>query len=151
MKTVKNICQCIVVAGLALAAVGFVSVPISAQAQQKGAEKLMQLPKINTVEALQSLEPGDTIVMSCPKCKDTYATVVEKSFKGVKGDEQKTVTVHLCSACETKLVTKGHGRSAETVVVHTCKACGSKDVSCCAMKKGAGPTKGMEGNENPKH
>jgi len=87
---------------------------------------------------------GDTIVMSCPKCRDTYATVVEKSFKGANQNELKNVTIHLCPSCDTRLVTKGHGRQAKDVLVHTCKACGSKDVFCCVMKKGHQPTQGME-------
>jgi hypothetical protein len=132
MKTVKNICQCIVVASLALAVGGLISAPASAQAQQKGAEKLLQ---VKTVQDLQSIDAGDKIVMSCPKCKDTYVTVVEKSFKGANQNELKTMKVHLCSACETKWLTKGHGKTATQVMVHTCKACGSTDVSCCVMKK----------------
>ena len=70
----------------------------------------------------------------------------EKSFKGVSGDELKKMNIHLCSACDTKIVTKGQGKSAKDVVVHTCKACGSEEVSCCVMKKGAGATPGMEKN-----
>ena len=123
-----------------------VSSPTATLAQTKGdgASKLIQLTAIKTVDDLQKVEAGDTIVMSCPKCKDTYATVVEKSFKGVTANELKTRPIHLCSACETKIVSKGHGKSAKDVVVHTCKTCGSKDVSCCVMKKGSGPTPGME-------
>jgi hypothetical protein len=145
MKITNQMCKSAVRFGLAVAIVSLLSAPLVSSAQaQKGAEKLMQLQKVNTVEALQSVEAGDTIVMSCPKCKDTYATVVEKSFKGAVPAQLKTVAIHLCPACETKLVTKGYGKSAKDVLVHTCKACGSKDVSCCVMKKGAGPTPGME-------
>jgi hypothetical protein len=129
---------------VALTALVWLPLQVSAQTKGEGASKLIQLKPIQTVEALQSVEAGDTIVMSCPKCKDTYATVVEKSFKGVNQDELKKTTIHLCSACDTKIVTKGQGKSARDVVVHTCKACGSEDVSCCVMKKGAGATRGME-------
>ena len=104
----------------------------------------MALPQVNTLEALQSVDAGDTIVMSCPKCKDTYTMVVEKSFKGANGDELKNVTIHLCPACDTKIVTKGHGKSAQETLVHTCKACGSKNVSCCVMKKCASPAPAPE-------
>jgi len=128
----------------ALAIAGLIALPPFGFAQEKGAEKLMQLQKINTVEALQSVEAGDTIIMSCPKCKDTYATVVEKSFKGATPDQLKQVPIHLCPACDTKFVTKGQGKAAVNSLVHTCKTCGSKDVSCCVMKKGGGPTAGME-------
>jgi hypothetical protein len=110
-----------------------------------GAGKLIQLKRIQTGEDLQKVEAGDTIVMSCPKCKESYAQVTEQSFKAVTGDQLKTVKIHLCDGCETKIVTKGHGKMAKNVVVHTCKACGSKDVSCCVMKKGdTTPTPGME-------
>ena len=129
----------------ALAIAGLLALPTFTFAQeQKGAEKLMQLQKINTVKALQSVEAGDTIIMSCPKCKDTYATVVEKTFKAVKPEELKTMNIHLCAACDTKIVTTGQGKAAVDTVVHTCKTCGSEDVSCCVMKKGGGPTAGME-------
>ena len=131
-------------ASLALAVVGMMmSAPMTAQAQQKGAEKLMQMKPVKTVEDLQALDSGDTITMSCPKCKDTTITVVEKTFKAVKPEELKKMKVHLCDSCETKIVTKGHGKQARDVLVHTCKTCGSKDASCCVQKKGTGPTPGM--------
>jgi hypothetical protein len=129
-----------------LAGLVWLPAPSFAQTKGDGAGKLIQLKPIQTIEVLQSVEAGDTVVMSCPKCKDTYATVVEKSFKGANQDELKKTTIHLCSACDTKIVTKGQGKSAKDVVVHTCKACGSEDVSCCVMKKGAGATHGMEKN-----
>jgi hypothetical protein len=145
MKNINQMCKSAVRFGLAVAVVSLLSAPLVSSAQApKGAEKLMQLQKINTVEALQSIEAGDTIVMSCPKCKDTYVQVVEKSLKGANQDQLKTIPIHLCSACETKIVTEGQGKAAKNTLVHTCKTCGSKDVSCCVMKKGAGPTAGME-------
>ena len=145
MKTVNQLWKSVVRYGLAMAVGGLLCAPVGSLAQEaKGAEKLMQLKRINTVEALQSVEAGDTIVMSCPKCKESYATVVEKSFKGANQDALKTSSVHLCGGCETKVVTKGHGKTAEGTLVHACKACGSKAVSCCLMKKGGSPTPGME-------
>lgn len=129
---------------VALTALVWLPQQASAQTKGEGASKLIQLKPIKTVEALQKVEAGDTIVMSCPKCKESYAQVVEKSFKGSTGDQLKSVPIHLCDGCDTKIVTKGHGKAAKDVVVHTCKACGSKDVSCCVMKKGGGATSGME-------
>ena len=111
-----------------------------AQAQGKQATQLM---KVHTYEDLQNVEAGDTIVMTCPKCKTTYAQVVEKDFKTGTPDQLKNVTIHLCSSCDTKLVTKGTGKQAQNVLVHTCKTCGSEDASCCVMKKGSLPTSGM--------
>jgi hypothetical protein len=133
---------------LIVAVVGYVGYPAPASADdgtaKGGASRLIQLKPIKTVGDLQEINAGDTIVMSCPKCKESYAQVVEKSFKGSTGDQLKQVQIHLCDGCVTKIVTKGHGKAAKQVVVHTCKTCGSKDVNCCVMQKGAGPTPGME-------
>jgi hypothetical protein len=130
-------------AGLALAMAAVVGSTVTAQAQEKGAETLMRLQSIKTVQDLQSIDAGDTVVMSCPKCKDMTATVVEKTFKTTKPEELKTVTMHLCPSCDTKVVTEGHGKQAKDVLVHTCKTCGSKDVTCCVIKKGNAPSAGM--------
>jgi hypothetical protein len=139
MKVANTIYKTILITGLAVAALAWL--PSQAQAQEKQATQLM---KVQTYDDLQKLEVGDTIVMTCPKCKSTTAQVVEKSFKTGTPDELKNVTIHLCSSCDTKLVTKGTGKQAENVLVHTCKVCGSEDVMCCVMKKGSLPTTGME-------
>ena len=140
MKTAQAVYKSILITGLAVAALAWL--PASAPAQEmKGAEKLM---KIQTVKDVQKLEAGDTIVMSCPKCKETYTHVVVKSRHAVTADELKTTGTHLCPSCDTKLVTQGVGKEAKEVLVHTCKVCGSEDVMCCVMKKGSHATKGME-------
>jgi len=145
---ISQSCRYALALALLVAAVGFVGYPTSAPAAdgtaKGGAAGLIQLKPVKTVQDLQGIEAGDTVVMSCPKCKESYAQVVEKSFKGSTGDQLKTVQIHLCDGCATKIVTKGHGKSAKDMVVHTCKTCGSKDVNCCVMKKGAGPTPGMD-------
>ena len=124
----------------ALTIITLACLPSRALAQEKQATQLM---KVHTYEDLQKVDVGDTIVMTCPKCKETYAQVVEKSFKTGTPDELKNVTIHLCSHCDTRLVTKGTGKQAQNVLVHTCKTCGSENAMCCVMKKGAGPTPGM--------
>jgi predicted outer membrane protein len=109
-------------------------------AQEKGATKLM---KVQTVQNLQQVEAGDTIVMSCPKCKDTFATVVTKPLKGMQPDQIKAVVKHLCPTCTTSIQTIGAGKHATDKLVHTCNSCGSPDVSCCLMQKDGGKTTGM--------
>jgi hypothetical protein len=141
MKNTRQSCSYLTKAALTLAIVSLAWLPSRALAQEKLATKLMPL---HTYEDLQKVDAGDTIVMTCPKCKDTYTQVVEKSFKTGTPDELKNVTIHLCSSCETKIVTKGTGKQAKNVLVHTCKTCGSENVTCCVMKKGGGPTPGME-------
>jgi hypothetical protein len=140
MKNTRQFCSCLTNAVLTLAIVSLAWLPSQALAQEKQAQQLM---KVHTYEDLQKVDVGDTIVMTCPKCKTTYAQVVEKSFKTVTPDELKNVTIHLCSMCETKLVTKGTGKQAQNVLVHTCKTCGSENAMCCVMKKGGSPTPGM--------
>jgi hypothetical protein len=116
-------------------------IPSLSMAQEKGATRLMKLQK---VEDLQQVEAGDTILMSCPKCQDTYATVVTKSMKGMQPDQINTVVKHLCPTCSTSIKTEGTGKNAVNKLVHTCNSCGSDQVTCCLMKKDGGPTTGME-------
>ena len=141
MKNYNRFYKCLAGFAAALTIIALVCLPSRVLAQEKQATQLM---KLHTFEDLQKVAAGDTIVMTCPKCKTTYAQVVEKSFKTGTPDELKNETIHLCSSCETKLVTKGTGKQAKNVLVHTCKACGSEDAMCCVMKKGGGPTPGME-------
>jgi hypothetical protein len=82
--------------------------------------------------------------MSCPKCKDTYATVVTTSLKGMQHEKLTTVVKHMCPTCSTEIKTEGMGKNAVNKLVHTCNSCGSTDVTCCLMKKDGGPTPGME-------
>jgi len=142
MKTVKNN---IIAAGIAMAVALAVWLPnnINAADQVKGAQKLMELKPIKTAKDLEALEPGDMLAMSCPKCKSVTITYVEKGLKRADATEKLEVK-HLCPGCETTIETKGHGKAAQDVVKHVCQTCGSTDAFCCVLKKGSGPTKGME-------
>ena len=114
-------------------------------AQEKGATTLLK--PIRAVEDLQQVEAGDSIVMSCPKCKDTYVSVVVKSPKGSQPDEMRGMLKHLCPTCETTIKTEGMGKNAKNTLVHTCSSCGSTEVTCCLMKKNGGATTGMEADK----
>jgi hypothetical protein len=149
MKAMNSICRYVVVAGLVMAAVSCAwASDLGAAGGKGGASQLMK--QVKTVEDLQSIEAGDTLVMSCPKCKDSYAKVVEKSFKGMNREELETVVTHLCPTCDTKIVAVGPGKSKMDKLSHTCKACGSEDAFCCVIKKGGAPTSGMGGNDAEK-
>ena len=139
MKRQNTVKKLLISSSLAL--VIALGLSLGAVAQEKGAEKLTQLKPIKTTQDIEALQPGDAVVMSCPKCKTITVTYVETIKGHIK--EEKTKQEHLCPGCETRIVTKGVGRAAKDEVVHVCKKCGSKDVMCCVMKKGSGPTKGM--------
>ncbi len=138
--TTKNLTCCL--AGLALA--GMLILPTSSPAQDKGATKLLKLNVIKTVADAEAVKAGDTVVMSCPKCKDSWVTIVTPATKTGAKPETTTVSRHECPGCEHKIVSEGHGKMKTDKIVHTCKQCGSEDAFCCVMKKGSGPTPGME-------
>lgn len=145
MKAIKKVLKSAVRFSLAVAVGGLLYAPLGSSAQApRGAERLMPLKPVATAADLQALEAGDTVTMSCPKCKTTWITTVEKTSKAIQPEELKITPVHLCDSCDTKIVTKATGKQAKDVLVHTCKACGSKDAFCCVQKKGAAPTPGME-------
>lgn len=143
MKALKHVLRVATVSVLAVTLTSLVSMPTNALAQEKGASKLMQSSRIQSKADVEALMPGDMVVMSCPKCKDTHVAVVEKSWKTGVADSTKTVTVHLCPGCETKFVPQPNKQPAKAV--HICKNCGSEDVTCCTVKKdGYASTPGMK-------
>jgi len=109
-----------------------------------GAAKLIQLKPIQTAEDAQAVEAGDTVVMSCPKCRNSWMTIAPEPYKTGATAPEKKVLRHECPGCSAKIVTEGHGKAKTTKMVHVCKNCGSEDAYCCTAKKGAGPTPGME-------
>ena len=134
---------CLFSSSLAVALAVGVVWPAGVQAadQVKGAERLMMKP-IKTAEDVAKVAPGDMVAMSCPKCNTITVTYIETIKGHIK--EEKATQKHLCPGCETSIKTEGQGRTAKDVVVHVCKKCGSEDAFCCVMKKGTGPTKGMD-------
>ena len=107
-----------------------------------GATELMKLKPIQTGQDVAALDVGDSIVMSCPKCKSTYVTRVTKENKP-RQTSTTGVELHACPGCDTKITTHGHGKTAKDVVTHVCKNCGSTDAFCCVIKAGQGSTSGM--------
>lgn len=130
--------------GIVVALVGLLSLPTFAHAQrQEQAAKRMELKAIKTVADTQAVEVGDSIVMSCPKCKNSWVTVVEAPTKTGAKPDSRVEERHDCPGCEHKNVTVGHGKAKTDKVIHTCKMCGSEDAFCCVMKKGDKATLGM--------
>lgn len=150
MKTINPLGHYLTRVTLMAAVAVLAFLPIRTLAQEKGAERLLKLQRLNTVADVEKVEAGDTIVMSCPKCKDTWVKVVQPMGKGGR-QETANIQRHECPGCDTKIVTEGVGKQAKSVVKHTCKQCGSEDMSCCVMKKGAGPTPGMDEHKGHQH
>jgi hypothetical protein len=144
MKNIKHIRENFTSSLAMLAIAGLMALPFQTSAQEKGAARLTRLNAIKTVADAEAVQAGDTIVMSCPKCKDTWVTVVERPSKTGAAAREITSVRHECPGCENKYASEGHGKARTDRIVHVCKNCGSQDAFCCVMKKGAGPTPGME-------
>jgi hypothetical protein len=151
MKTFQNIARRLT-RGVALGAVtAWALMSGGLMAQEKGAERLLKLQRLDTVADVQKVEPGDKIVMCCPKCKDTWVTVVEKTGKAAHPQEKKRVLRHECPGCQTRIMTDGLAKPPKDKVVHTCKHCGSTDAFCGVMKPDAGPAQGKEKHPGHQH
>ena len=138
-------------ATLAIAISCFVLGINNALAQQvKGGQMVMQLAALKTVADIQKVGEGDTVIMSCPKCKSSWIKEVQSTGKGGRTNAVN-VERHECPGCEVQITTEGVGKVSKRVVKHVCKQCGSKDAFCCVLKKGEGPTLGMEHSKDPNH
>ncbi len=144
MKSAKTVSKVIWAGGVALALGIATLLPGTSNAadQVKGAQKLMQLKPVKTSDDIAALKPGDAVVMSCPKCKTINVAYVETTKGHIQ--EEKTRQQHLCPGCQTTIQVQGVGKAAKDEVKHVCQKCGSEDALCCVLKKGSGPTPGME-------
>lgn len=110
----------------------------------------MKLQRLNTASDVQKVQAGDTIVMSCPKCKDTWVKVVQPPGRGGR-QEVATVQRHECPGCGTKIETQGAGKQATSTIKHVCTHCASTDAQCAVMKKGAVSSKAPEEHKEQPH
>jgi hypothetical protein len=147
MKTMTNLAR----TGLLLAVLGLTPLFGTARAEQKGAERLLQLNQVATTRNLQPAKPGDALSMTCPKCKDKTTAVVEQTFKTGHPREIRSVTTHLCNGCDTKTVTLGQGKTQTSQVVHTCTESSRQVASCCAMTKVTAPASGTDDAKSNVH
>jgi transposase-like protein len=134
MKNMIQIRRLLIRSTFTLALAGLPWLPTAGSAQEKGATQLMQFNANKSATALTSATPVGSGAMSCPKCKDTLTTVVEKTGKAVQPQIQSQVQKHACPGCGTTIVTEGHGKAATSKAVHACKESGNTVASCCAMK-----------------
>lgn len=102
------------------------TVAASEAPSSKGGATLLVKPQplVSTAEPLQ---------MSCEKCKDTYVAQKDLSDRGATKPEVR-VARHLCSGCDTTIVTTGVGKAEKDVVTHKCTTCGPASPTCCKTK-----------------
>ena len=104
-------------------------------------EKFIQLNHVADTGAEANLKKGDAIAMVCTKCKTVLYANLDKPYKRfVTPFEHR----HSCPGCKSTITTTGAGFGSKGEVKHTCEACGSDSMFCCATKRGASPTQGME-------
>ena len=130
-----------------VALIGLAWAPSQLLAQEKGAERLMNLMRSPAAPMIPSASPK-TAPMSCPKCQDVVTQVPDRSAKGAQlllagGSATKSVVQHQCEGCSTTLTVVGHGKAKQQVAQHTCTACGADSKSCCSTVANGKPTPGM--------
>jgi hypothetical protein len=144
INIIARVCGCTVALAL------FAGIGGLANAQEKGATRLLRLS--GTLVEPKSA-PSDYKPMSCAKCTDRVVEVKDLApTKGAGarallagGVPTKRVSTHECEGCGNTWVVSGHGKAKTSTAVHTCTSCGAESLACCSTsKKGVAATKGME-------
>ena len=131
--------------GLAVALAFAVGLPGAARAaeHEKGAHAMTHMQHITTQAQAEALKPGDSMAMTCAKCKDVMVQKVTTDKAHVK---MMTVGEKLKCSCggnvEVVATGKGSGKNAE--VKHVCSKCGDDAMFCTATKPGSGAMKDMD-------
>lgn len=129
--------------GLVVALAFAVWLPGAARAAE-GAHDMLQMQHITTQAQAEALKPGDSMSMTCSKCKDVMVQKVTTDNAHVKmmtaGEKV------MCPTCggtvEVVATGKGTGKNAE--VKHVCSKCGDDAMFCSATKPGSGAMKDMD-------
>ena len=131
--------------GLAVALAVAAWLPGTARAadHDKTAHDMMQMQPITTQAQAEALQPGDSMSMTCTKCKSVMVQKVTADKAHVKmmtvGEK---VMCHACDGTVEVVATgKGEGKNAE--VKHVCSKCGDDAMFCSAVKPGSGAMKDM--------
>lgn len=104
-------------------------------------QKFIQLHHVRNTGDELNLKKGDAVAMVCTKCKTVlYANISKPRTRFVTPMEHR----HYCPGCKSTITTTGAGFDPKEEVKHTCETCGSDSVFCCATRRGAPSTEGME-------
>ena len=126
----------------------------------------IQLHHVQDTSQALNLKKGDTVAMACAKCKTVqYHQLTSPSWgfpygwgrrSGPGGlgsnwawEQQRQADEnwsqrHYCPGCKSTITITGTWLNRKETVKHTCEACGDDSVFCCATKKQAAVTEGME-------
>lgn len=141
MKTQHTILN-IISLGMALAVVQALAMwlPGAARAadDEGGAHGETHLRHIMTQAEAEALKPGDSMSMTCAKCK---VTIVQKVTADRAHVKMMTVGEKLkCPGCDgsVEVVATGKGEGKNAEVKHVCSSCGDDAMFCSATKPGSG-------------
>ena len=141
MKAKDNILSKIsLCSGLAVAFAFAVWLPGTARAaeHQMAAPDMMHMEHIATQAQAEALKPGDSMSMTCSKCKDVMVQKVTTDKAHVK---MMTVCEKVtCQGCggTVEVVATGKGKGKDAEVKHVCSKCGDDAMFCSATKPGSG-------------
>jgi hypothetical protein len=110
----------------------------------KGDHPPMVMNLIRTQAEAEALKPGDSMSMTCTKCK---YVIVQKV--GTDKAHIKMMTIgdkHKCKVCDgtVEVVGTGKGEGKNEEVNHVCSHCGDDAMFVCATKPGSGAMKDMK-------
>jgi hypothetical protein len=135
--------------GLAVALAVAVWLPGAARAAEhadghaKGTNAMTHMQHIMTQAQAEALKPGDSMAMTCTKCKDVMVQKVTTDKAHVK---MMTVGEKLKCSCggNVEVVATGKGKGKNAEVKHVCSKCGDDAMFCTATKPGSGAMKDMD-------
>lgn len=112
---------------------------------------MMRMDLILTQAQAEALKPGDSMAVTCSKCKYVIVRKVTDDNAHVKmmtvGEKMK------CVACDGDVVVEatGKGEGKNTEVKHVCSNCGDDAMFCTATKAGSGTTMDRKHDDHKKH
>ena len=145
MKTKNNLFSKISISsGLAFALAFAMWLPGAVRAaEHKGDMGGMNMNHIKTQAEAEALKPGDSMSMTCTKCKSVMVQKV-----GTDKAHIKMMTIGEKSKCScggtVEVVGTGKGKGKNEEVKHVCSKCGDDAMFCSATKPGSGTMKDID-------
>lgn len=150
MKTKHDILGKIRVSSILAAALAFAAWVPGATSAAEPMKDMVHMQHIMTQAQAEALKPGDSMSMTCGKCKDVMVQKVTADGAHVKmmtvGEKMK------CGVCDgsVEVVATGKGTGKDAEVKHVCSKCGDDSMFCSASKPGSGSMKDMKGMKGMK-